>query len=162
MPPDHRHELKFLIPITLLDMTTITVIDHGMSLSVLYIYIYIYTSTCIVSLYRNDPTPRKIDRWLVFQTLYIYISKYKLKNLLVQTKFYWSWAGGAVLVVRTVRWHDQRPSDFLWFWITIYNPRLTRACIAHLIIILINWQINGLIWTRAYFCTNFNENDNYM
>jgi hypothetical protein len=28
-------ELKFLIPITLLDMTTITVIDHGMSLSVL-------------------------------------------------------------------------------------------------------------------------------
>jgi hypothetical protein len=29
--------------------------------------------TCIVSLYRNDPTPRKIDRWLVFQTLYIYI-----------------------------------------------------------------------------------------
>jgi hypothetical protein len=30
------HELKFLIPITLLDMTTITVIDHGMSLSVLY------------------------------------------------------------------------------------------------------------------------------
>ena len=36
LPPDHRHELKFLIPITLLDMTTITVIDHGMSLSVLY------------------------------------------------------------------------------------------------------------------------------
>jgi hypothetical protein len=35
--PDHRHELKFLIPITLLDMTTITVIDYGMSLSVLYI-----------------------------------------------------------------------------------------------------------------------------
>ena len=27
--------------------------------------------TCIVSLYRNDPTPHKIDRWLVFQTLYI-------------------------------------------------------------------------------------------
>jgi hypothetical protein len=37
LPPDHRHELKFLIPITLLDMTTITVIDHGMSLSVLYL-----------------------------------------------------------------------------------------------------------------------------
>jgi hypothetical protein len=36
LPPDHRHELKFVIPITLLDMTTITVIDHGMSLSVLY------------------------------------------------------------------------------------------------------------------------------
>ena len=36
LPPDHRHELKFLIPITLLDMTAITVIDHGMSLSVLY------------------------------------------------------------------------------------------------------------------------------
>jgi hypothetical protein len=34
---DHRHELNFLIPITLLDMTTITVIDHGMSLSVLYL-----------------------------------------------------------------------------------------------------------------------------
>ena len=32
--------------------------------------------TCIVSLYRNDPTPRKIDRWLVFQTLYIYIYIY--------------------------------------------------------------------------------------
>ena len=37
----------------------------------LYIYIYIYKRlildvyncfTCIVSLYRNDPTPRKIDR----------------------------------------------------------------------------------------------------
>jgi hypothetical protein len=37
LPPDHRHELNFLIPITLLEMTTITVIDHGMSLSVLYI-----------------------------------------------------------------------------------------------------------------------------
>ena len=36
MPPDHRHEFKILIPITLLDMTTITLIDHGMSLSVLY------------------------------------------------------------------------------------------------------------------------------
>jgi hypothetical protein len=36
LPPDHRRELKFLILITLLDMTTITVIDHGMSLSVLY------------------------------------------------------------------------------------------------------------------------------
>ena len=36
LPPDHRHELQILIPITLLDMTTITVIDHGMSLSVLY------------------------------------------------------------------------------------------------------------------------------
>ena len=32
--------------------------------------------TCIVSLYRNDPTPRNIDRWLVFQTLYIYIYIY--------------------------------------------------------------------------------------
>ena len=32
--------------------------------------------TCIVSLYRSDPTPRKIDRWLVFQTLYIYIYIY--------------------------------------------------------------------------------------
>jgi hypothetical protein len=36
LPPDHRHEFKIVIPITLLDMTTITVIDHGMSLSVLY------------------------------------------------------------------------------------------------------------------------------
>ena len=32
--------------------------------------------TCIVSLYRNDPTPRKNDHWLVFQTLYIYIYIY--------------------------------------------------------------------------------------
>ena len=53
----------------------------------IYIYIYIYMMssllqtildvyncfTCIVALYRNDPTPRKIDRWLGFQTLYIYI-----------------------------------------------------------------------------------------
>jgi hypothetical protein len=45
LPPDHRHELKFLIPITLLDMTTITVIDHGMSLSVLYM---LRQCTCIV------------------------------------------------------------------------------------------------------------------
>jgi hypothetical protein len=35
---------------------------------------FIIYFTCIVSLYRNDPTPRKIDRWLVFQTLYIYMS----------------------------------------------------------------------------------------
>jgi hypothetical protein len=34
LPPDHRHEFKILIHITLLDMITITVIDHGMSLSV--------------------------------------------------------------------------------------------------------------------------------
>jgi hypothetical protein len=32
----HRHEFKIWIPFTLLDMTTITVIDHGMPLSVLY------------------------------------------------------------------------------------------------------------------------------
>jgi hypothetical protein len=44
LPPDHRHELNFLIPITLLDMTTITEIDHGMSLSVLFRYNLI--STC--------------------------------------------------------------------------------------------------------------------
>ena len=44
LPPDHRHELKLLIPITLLDMTTITVIDHGMSLSVLYKHIDNMTS----------------------------------------------------------------------------------------------------------------------
>ena len=25
-----------------------------------------------------------------------------MKNLLVQTKFYWSWAGGPVLIVKTV------------------------------------------------------------
>jgi len=25
-----------------------------------------------------------------------------MKNLLVRTKFYWSWAGGPVLIVRTV------------------------------------------------------------
>ena len=31
-----------------------------------------------------------------------YSSKQKLKNLPVQTKFYWSWAGGPVLIVRTV------------------------------------------------------------
>ena len=30
----------------------------------------------MVSLYRNDPTLHKIDRWLVFQTLYIYIYIY--------------------------------------------------------------------------------------
>jgi hypothetical protein len=33
LPPDHQHEFKILIHITLLDMITITVIDHGMSLS---------------------------------------------------------------------------------------------------------------------------------
>ena len=37
--------------------------------------------TCIVSLYRNDPTPRKIGRWLVFQTLYIYVFLYGTLNL---------------------------------------------------------------------------------
>jgi hypothetical protein len=34
---------------------------------------FIIYFTCIVSLYRNDPTPRKIDRWLVVQTMYIYV-----------------------------------------------------------------------------------------
>jgi len=28
--------------------------------------------------------------------------KRKMKNLLVRTKFYWFWAGGPVLIVRTV------------------------------------------------------------
>ena len=37
---------------------------------------FIIYFTCIVSLYRNDPTPRKIDRWLVVQTMYIYVFIY--------------------------------------------------------------------------------------
>ena len=36
-----------------------------------------------------------------FLHLFLYSSKWKLKNLLVRTKFYWSWAGGTVLIVRT-------------------------------------------------------------
>ena len=35
---------------------------------------FILLISYIVSLYRNDPTPQKIDPWLVFQTLYIYIA----------------------------------------------------------------------------------------
>ena len=33
--------------------------------------------------------------------IHVYSSNKKLKNLLVQTKFYWSWAGGQVLIMRT-------------------------------------------------------------
>jgi hypothetical protein len=29
------------------------------------------------------------------------INKKKIKNVLVQTKFYWSWVGGPVVIVRT-------------------------------------------------------------
>jgi hypothetical protein len=50
LPLDHRHELKFLIPITFLDMTTITVIDHGMSLSVLYKCISAESKQCLEKL----------------------------------------------------------------------------------------------------------------
>ena len=42
--------------------------------------------------------------WLVgikFLNLFLYSSNQKLKNLLVRTKFYWSWAGGPVHIVRT-------------------------------------------------------------
>jgi hypothetical protein len=37
-----------------------------------------------------------------FLNLFLYSSKSKQKNLVVQTKFYWSWAGGLVLIVRTL------------------------------------------------------------
>ena len=37
----------------------------------------------------------------ILEFIFIYTSKQKLKNLLVQTNFYWSWAGGPVLIVRT-------------------------------------------------------------
>jgi hypothetical protein len=43
--------------------------------------------TCIVSLYRNDPTPRKIDRWLVFQTLYTHKCPTYKNILLFMNKF---------------------------------------------------------------------------
>ena len=53
------------------------------SLSLCFVYLVLFYKpfktfiiyfTCIVSLYRNDPTPRKIDRWLVLQTLHIHIN----------------------------------------------------------------------------------------
>jgi hypothetical protein len=72
LPPDHRHELKFLIPIILLDMTTITVIDHGMSLSVLY-YTYVY---CFVL--------QQSIHWYVLQVYVLFCTptrpQYKLYN----------------------------------------------------------------------------------
>ena len=37
-----------------------------------------------------------------FLNLLLYSSKKKLKNLMVLTKLYWSWAGGTVVSVRTV------------------------------------------------------------
>ena len=52
------------------------------SLSLCFVYLVLFYKpfqtfiiyfTCIVSLCRSDPTPRKIDSWLVLQTLYIYI-----------------------------------------------------------------------------------------
>jgi len=36
-----------------------------------------------------------------FLDLFLYCSKYILKNLLVRTKFYWSWAREPVFIVRT-------------------------------------------------------------
>jgi len=35
--------------------------------------------------------------------LFLSSSEEKLKNLLVPTNFYWSWAGGPVFIVRTVK-----------------------------------------------------------
>jgi len=95
--------------------------------------------------------------------LYIYLNK--------NWKIYWSeqsftGLGPEERCSSSGLWDDmindhQTFSDF-GSQFTTWGQRLTRACIAHLIIILINWQINGLIWTRAYFCTNLNENDDYM
>jgi hypothetical protein len=34
--------------------------------------------------------------------LLLYSSKWKLKNYLFRTKFYWSWVGGSMLIMRTV------------------------------------------------------------
>ena len=57
------------------------------SLSLCFVYLVLFYKpfqtfiiyfTCIVSLCRSDPTPRKIDSWLVLQTLYIYIYTYML------------------------------------------------------------------------------------
>jgi hypothetical protein len=39
----------------------------------------------------------------ILEFIFIYSSKYKLKNLLVQTKLYWSCAGGPVFIGRTVK-----------------------------------------------------------
>jgi hypothetical protein len=59
-------------------------IIHAMSMILCFVYLVLFYKpfqtfmiyfTCIVSLFRSDPTPLKIDRRLVFQTLYtcIYI-----------------------------------------------------------------------------------------
>jgi hypothetical protein len=69
LPPDHRHEFKILISITLLDMTTITVIDHGMSLCVLYNI-------------RNVIGPLDTDCWLYICLIFLDKNMYTEKHLI--------------------------------------------------------------------------------
>ena len=62
-------------------------------------------SLCYMSCVKQKSSPRNENfNWLVrikFLNLFLYSSLKKLKNLLVRTKFYWSWAGGPVLMVST-------------------------------------------------------------
>jgi hypothetical protein len=61
----------------------------------------------------------KSNSWIYF---YIVLLKKKLENGLVQTKFYWSWAEGLVLIVRT---DPNVHSIFLWCHIGVWKSHNT-------------------------------------
>ena len=69
-----------------------------------------------------------------FLHLFLYCPKWKLKNLLVQTMFYWSWAGGLVLNVslRTAAPSElltQRSLTKIFAYVFYVKPRLKKMII---------------------------------
>ena len=65
----------------------------------------------------------------------------KIKNLLVRTKFYWSWTKGLVLIVRTVE-HSGNKEKNLFSFQQDFELHTTGSIprIKSLIFLLIRWK----------------------
>jgi hypothetical protein len=68
----------------------------------------------------------ELNSWIYF--LYSSLKK-KLKNLLVRTKIYWSWAGGSVLIVRTVShvnaYQNKNDLNHTFNWLNTFHVTFT-------------------------------------
>ena len=125
--------------------------------------------TCIVSLYRNDPTPRKIDRWLVFQTLYIYIYIY--------TRKYSYWKNTIYVILKNNSIYCSVSTNILWYPVCIqqctgklFDSVIFLFHLINLILLMkchcINWICDSLILTSGeqygnYICDKNKFTHNY-
>ena len=115
---------------------------------------YIYFQILFQQLWRRPSSPRNENLhllvWNKFLNLFLYSFKKNLKNLLIRTKFCWSWVRGLVLIVRTdlmLYQHDLLSPLWRDFWLYSiyisyhlrYHKTVFKIVKRHLIIISINF-----------------------